>query len=167
MFIFTCQIFARQLVFPVPPDNNWPLQKTTSGCTPWQKISDPSKSLTEVVLSWIAFLNGPIRWEDGNAAVILCWYGHILNFYYYYVSSLFSHLTPLYPQTIQPVWSPPVPRSISLSFQSPPPYPSLKNTPYPKHQCPGQLSCEWTKGMVMAPCWAFLICSTFYWELTL
>ena len=119
MFNFTCHFFARQLVFPVPSDNNWPLQKTASGSTPWQTTSDSSKSLTEVVLSWIAFLNRPIKWEDGNAAVILCCDGHMLNFYF--VSSHYSHLSALQPQRIQPVHPPWVPCQLPSHFSHPPP----------------------------------------------
>ena len=159
MFIFTCQIFARQLVFPVPQDNNWPLQKTALGCAPWQTTTDPSKSLTEVMLSWIAFLNGPIRWEDGNAALfcvdmVTCW-----------IFTLSARISVIYPPSI------PKEYNLSLLHQCPGQFPShfshlpisiSKEYILPKLKCPCQLTCEWATGMVMAPCWAFsYFCSTF------
>ena len=127
----------RSQVTPLTVCSWIPLQKTALGCTPWQKTSDSSKSLTEAVLSWIAFLNWSIRWEDGNTAVILYRYGHILNFYF--VSSHFSHLSPLHLQIIQPIPPPPVSRSSALAIQSPHPSPSL-NSPAPNTSA--QVNCH-------------------------
>ena len=152
MFIFTCQIFARWCVFSMPPDNNWPLQKTASGCAPQQTTSNPSKSLTEVVLSWIAFLNGPIRWGDGDIAVILGCDGHMLILYL--ISSNFSHLFPHPSQknTTSPSYTSAQVNSPCISVTSPLSIPKEYTHPA---QCPGRLSYEWVKGMIMAPCWAF------------
>ena len=144
MFIFTCQIFARQLLFPLPPDNSWPLQKTSLGCTPWQTTSDPSKSLSEVVRA------NQVGWLQCCCHFVLIWS---------HVEFLLCGLT--FQSSIPPA-SPKnstCPSSTNVQVKCPhisdtSPL-SIPKESCPQHQCPGQLSYEWVKGTGMAPCWAF------------
>jgi hypothetical protein len=152
MFIFTCRIFARQLVFPAP-------QTTTDSSKRLLQVVHPDKQHPTPPKVWLRLCWVELPFNGANqVGGWQCCYKNFVVMVTCWIFIWSAHISVICPLSI------PKEHNLSLLHQCPgqlppcfshlPPLHPHRIHPVPQHQCPGQLSYKWAKGMVMSPCWA-------------